>query len=954
MAVMTTPQPEGVLLDEKFLRNTSALEKDNRNGGPEVNGAASPDKNKTVVGFATEPTLKDEAKLSQNQEAFSVNQALDGEKENGQKTDLTAKASPEEAGRVSPQLESQDSALNDTLMTDAPAKSPTLPIEKETTEVQTSVANASTLPPISTTAAADSPASSAISPGTKEDVVMADTQPEQPSAPDHAESTQETAVSDVPPATPGDVIAQTAASLSIAADLSPTSPNGPATADTSVSEPSQSATKVSRERDADSEDEPVAKRAKVETPAAEQVEVKTSKAQDRMDVDRSSLYRTNGEPKMLDDNSLNNHPLTEFMAKQLRSILAGVKKTKAGMNFRLPVQSLWPGLWIDYTSKVTNPTDISTMERKLRGELPKFKALGDFKAELDLLVQNSITFNGEIHDVTASAKNTRNTVITRMGLHPAAEAAKPERKENVKQHPSRHLEHRAPTQQSPSAANPAPPRPKVTAPPPPKPPVVESPAFAIPPNNNGLPQIRRDSTKGDSRTKRPVKPAHSKDLIYDTKRKKKLAPEIRFCEEVLTEIRKQKHYDINTNFQHPVDPVALNIPSYHKVIKKPMDLSTMQSKLQAGEYQTAKEFERDFDLIVKNCRLFNGEDHIVFDQAVRLQELFRKEFRKKDEWMTKHAPAATVAAQQATTSPVPKHDSEDEDHESEGEPEVDEEQKQVQHRLVTIQKRLEEEQKKVNDMINTGNVEMADVEIAQSVVAMLQKQLMQERSKLASLQSRKPANKPKPSSKSKKPSGTSSGNSNSKKAATGGMSGGGGGGGPSRKSGGAKKATRRKIGALEKEIIAAGIAELDGHQLERAIDIIKKDTGQGENDSGELELDIEQLSDEALDRLYVLVTKAFPGLKAEKEKAFAAPPPPEPPASKSKSAASRSKKNKPMSKSEQERRIQQLNELRAQAGRQASGSQEPMESIEGNGRGSNDPAPRRDQDSEDEESSEEE
>jgi bromodomain-containing factor 1 len=74
------------------------------------------------------------------------------------------------------------------------------------------------------------------------------------------------------------------------------------------------------------------------------------------------------------------------------------------------------------------------------------------------------------------------------------------------------------------------------------------------------------------------------------------------------------------------------------------------------------------------------------------------------------------------------------------------------------------------------------------------------------------------------------------------------------------------------------------------------------------------------------------------------------------SATAKSKKNKPMSKLEQERRIAQLNELRAKAGGQASGSQEPMESIEGTGRASADPpAPTRDDnDSEDEESSEEE
>ena len=92
------------------------------------------------------------------------------------------------------------------------------------------------------------------------------------------------------------------------------------------------------------------------------------------------------------------------------------------------------------------------------------------------------------------------------------------------------------------------------------------------------------------------------------------------------------------------------------------------------------------------------------------------------------------------------------------------------------------------------------------------------------------------------------------------------------------------MGALEKEIIAAGIAELEGNQLERAIEIIKTDTGQGENDSGELELDIEVLTENALTKLYDIAIKTFPHLRAEKEKTFAAPPQVETPSAKSMAA----------------------------------------------------------------------
>ncbi|KAK3345591.1 hypothetical protein B0H65DRAFT_425984 [Neurospora tetraspora] len=821
----------------------------------------------------------------------------------------------------------------------------------------------------------------------QEDVEMADAPAtvEEPAKPEQAkpaeatptatqQETQDTAVSDVPPPTPAEDERKEK-------DAPRPSPAAPVTADTSMSDAPPPSSKPYREREEDSEDEPVSKRAKV-SPVADQANAKSeAKREDKMDVDRkpaassaSTPVHDRSEPKSLADDSLNNLPISDYMNRQIRQVLAGVKKTKAGYHFRLPVSELWPGLWNEYSAKVKDPTDIQTMEKRLRGNLAKYQTLGDFKRDLDKLVQNSIAFNGEYHDVTNAARSCRETILSRLGGCSAFEPSRPEKKDFAKQHPTRHAEPRAATHHS-SPSAPLPQRPQqprvntaaVPAPSSSKP--IESPAFAIPANNNGMPLIRRDSTKPDSRAKRPVKPTHSKDLVYDTKRKKKLIPELRFCEEVLTELRKQRYYEFNEAFQKPVDPVALNIPTYHKIIKKPMDLSTMQSKLNAGDYANAKEFERDFELIIKNCRLFNGEQHIVYEQALRLQSLYRREMSKKDEWLAKHAPAP-APHHSSNTSPRMKDESDWEEPESEGEPEVDEELKGAQQRLASYMKRLEEEQKKINDIMLEMNPNMADVEIAQSVVAMLQKQIITERSKIASMQPTKKAapaksHHAKPAaSKPKKamPTGGSSHHAggNPTKKASGGHSSmgghGGGMGGMPKKAAARKPAPKRKMGTVEKEVIAAGIAELEGAQLERAIEIIKSDTGTGENDSGELELDIDQLSQEALTQLYDLAIKAFPHLQREKERTMAAQAPPPPPAAQRSKPVQKTKKNKPMSKMEQERRLQQLNELRAQAGRQGSGSQEPLESIEGTGRASVDPAPQhhREEDSEDEESSEEE
>ncbi|KAK4131638.1 hypothetical protein BT67DRAFT_408211, partial [Trichocladium antarcticum] len=977
MAVMTTQQPEGALLSGMPLQTTTSLDKEGPNGSLEENGDSlpsltqeEPEPETTAPNADGKSPLSTERKLGQNQDAFSANQALPIEAKD-EAIDMAEGETQVEIAEEADRAKMEGAtAPADTDMPDAPANptpaenmlepaspkakvsEPTSPKSKPKSEPEDRIEAQNEMTPhaadLSAPPAEVSPPQSA--PGTalpdgKGDVVMADAREQEQAGPstavDATESTQETVLSDAHPKTPAGAESRTSA-----VDAPKGTPPPPATADTSMSETAQHSAKVSRERDIDSEDEPVAKRTKVQH-AADQVEVKTTPAQDRMDLDKKagvsarSVYRENGELKSLTDNSLNDNPITDWQVKQIRSVLAGVKKTKVGMGFRQPVRDLWPNLWHEYSARVSNPVDISTMEKRLRGDKPPYATMGEFKHDLQLMVENSIAFNGEIHDVTQQAKSCRDSILARMAGCRAAEPTKADKKETTKPHTTRHAEPRASGPSTIGVARPS----KPPAPSPAHKPVVDSPAFAIPANNNGVPLIRRDSTKPDSRAKRPVKPAHSKDLVYDTKRKKKLPLELRFCDEVITEIRKTKNYEINVAFMQPVDPVALNIPSYHRIIKKPMDLGTMASKLSSGEYTSAKEFEKDFDLIIKNCRTFNGEDHVIYHQALRLQDLYRAEMSRKDEWMAKHAPASVLTSHAAGSHL--RDDSDDDDGDSEADPEVDEERKQSQHRLATIQKRLEEEQKKINQMVNSGTAEIAEVEIAQSLVAMLQKQMMQERAKMANLPVKKAAKpKPKPAKRA------SGGGMLGKKASVGGPAAG---AGVAAKKGGIKKAApRRKIGQAEKEIISGHLGSLDGPPLERAIDLIKKDTDQSENDSGELELDIESLSEDALIRLYEIVVKTFPHLRIEKEKSFAAAPASfDPPASKShkaSSSVSKSKKNKPMSKSEQERRIQQLNELRAQAGRQASGSQEPIESIEGNGNEPGQPG----HESEDEVSSEEE
>ncbi|KAI1412364.1 Bromodomain-containing protein [Hypoxylon sp. FL1857] len=680
--------------------------------------------------------------------------------------------------------------------------------------------------------------------------------------------------------------------------------------DTPMTDQSASVTKVSREREDDEGDERATKRAKTEEdhngPSADSLIVAST----------LPSAPVSNEPV---DQGPDDQVITPFQNKQLRAVLAGVKKTKNGSHFRQSVEKLWPTLWADYKSKVENPVDISLFETKLRED--KYTNYGAFKADIRLLYQNSVAFNGDSNAITVAAGMVRDQILSR--LPEISKLEEPVKPEKGKAHPTRHPEPRAATQprrqsQSQPRASAASPKPKAAPTAQAAQPTSASssaPAFAIPPN--GIPQIRRDSTREDSdRPKRPIHPPKNRDLDYASANRKKLEPEQRFFEVVLDEVKKGKHYALNQWFMTPVDPVALNIPTYFSVVKKPMDLATMTQKNYEGEYKSVKDIEKDMKLIVHNAELFNGQNHDVTILAKRLEELFKAELAKRDQWMKRHYPPEVPSAANASA-----HSPERSAHDSDEESEADRDDDEGNEAIRNLQVRLDEEQDKLNTLLGSKKPELSMVEIQQSMVSMLQRKLVEERTKFHSDEKKPKAKKKGSKSKPKSGGGGVSG-TGSKKAVSGNSV-------PTKKASNNhshKKAApkSRPVGPLEKAVIADGINELDGALLTKAVEIIKRDTGQNENDDGEMELDIDALSVDALRKLYDLIHRANPSIRSslEKRPEFSHSVEVEP---KSKPAApSKAKKNKPMNKHEQERKIEQLRELKAQLQRHGSGSQEPL------------------------------
>ena len=97
--------------------------------------------------------------------------------------------------------------------------------------------------------------------------------------------------------------------------------------------------------------------------------------------------------------------------------------------------------------------------------------------------------------------------------------------------------------------------------------------------------------------------------------------QFRFLGAALKQLKKSKDA---VPFLEPVDPDKLNIPKYFDIIKNPMDLGTIEKKLNQGIYQTARQLIDDFNLMIDNCVTFNGPDNLVTKMGRNLQAMFDK------------------------------------------------------------------------------------------------------------------------------------------------------------------------------------------------------------------------------------------------------------------------------------------------------------------------------------------
>ncbi|KAJ8707129.1 hypothetical protein PYW08_011263 [Mythimna loreyi] len=98
---------------------------------------------------------------------------------------------------------------------------------------------------------------------------------------------------------------------------------------------------------------------------------------------------------------------------------------------------------------------------------------------------------------------------------------------------------------------------------------------------------------------------------------KKLLKDLQFCKNLLNEMECHEHA---WPFLLPVN--TKQFPQYKKVIKCPMDLSTIKRKLQDNIYKCKEEFASDVRLIFSNCEVFNEDDSPVGRAGHNMRQFF--------------------------------------------------------------------------------------------------------------------------------------------------------------------------------------------------------------------------------------------------------------------------------------------------------------------------------------------
>jgi hypothetical protein len=107
--------------------------------------------------------------------------------------------------------------------------------------------------------------------------------------------------------------------------------------------------------------------------------------------------------------------------------------------------------------------------------------------------------------------------------------------------------------------------------------------------------------------------------------------ELEYCRELIKRMVSGPGYWTRyvANFKKLVDPVVDNAPNYTAVVKKPMCLNLMKTKMDNGEYSSGAEFEADIRLIFQNCYEYWTPADPIWKECETFEKFFDNQWSQR-------------------------------------------------------------------------------------------------------------------------------------------------------------------------------------------------------------------------------------------------------------------------------------------------------------------------------------
>ncbi|RKP35306.1 hypothetical protein BJ085DRAFT_22053, partial [Dimargaris cristalligena] len=281
--------------------------------------------------------------------------------------------------------------------------------------------------------------------------------------------------------------------------------------------------------------------------------------------------------------------LSADQKKQLKRLLRKIMASRSAYPFLQPVDPVRDGC-PTYFQFIKEPMDLGTMKRKL--DTNRYTSLQQFHDDFHLVINNCYLFNPIGTFVYTEGQEIESMFEQEWSeaFDSLLETAGPARNYTIVEIP-RGSETALSTPSRPSAA---------------------------------------PSSGASSRTVTPVRPATGSSGGGGGGGSSGASDEVArslpyHAKHILKLLRKLQGHPSAQPFLQPVDPIALGIPHYRDVIRHPIDLGTIERKIQDNHsYQDYVQVRKDVQLMLDNCFTFNPPNSYVYNEGKTLEKLFTK------------------------------------------------------------------------------------------------------------------------------------------------------------------------------------------------------------------------------------------------------------------------------------------------------------------------------------------